>query len=420
MLWIVGLCLSCLPEAAHAQTERVVKIAVENAAIRSGPSSEYDRVTVLPSGLKLPVVRKEAGWYRIRLGDSQEAYVSADIVELLPEGSAPSQAKVTDVSVRPFEKGTRVVISLTAPVPFRVVQRLRPAALILELFNCRLSQYGVRQLEGADAVLAIEQVQKTTNTAELTFHLPQRQQTGYAASFPSGSEMYLDIRRPYQSAGLQDKLIGIDPGHGGAWTGAVGPTGYAEKHANLDIALRLKQMLEEAGARVYMTRATDAGFGSPAGGQSSDLDPRRELTKQAACDLFVSVHNNHTGERASRSVGGTETYYWTPMSILPAKVIQANLSGALGTRSRFISWRPFYVLRETDCPRVLVECCYMSNPDEEAALKSVDFRHRAALGVFSGIREFFGKAIITDGLELPEAEAGVQETGDQPGTTGGL
>jgi N-acetylmuramoyl-L-alanine amidase len=418
MTWIVGLCLSCLPAAGQAPTERVVKIAVENAAIRSGPSSEYDRVTVLPSGLKLPVVRKEGDWYRIRLGDSQEAYVSADIVQLLPEGSLPSQAKVTDVSVRPFEKGTRVVISLTAPVPFRIVQRLRPAALILELFNCRLSQYGVRQLESADAVLAMEQVQKTTNTAELTFHLPQRQQTGYSASFPSDSEMYIDIRRPYQSAGLQGKLIGIDPGHGGVWSGAVGPGGLKEKAANLDIALRLEQLLEEAGARVFMTRETDAGFGSPAGGQASDLDPRRELTKQAACDLFVSVHNNHTGGGASRAVGGTETYYWTPMSILPAKVIHANLCAALGTKCRFISWRPFYVLRETDCPRVLVECCYMSNPDEETALRSIDFRHRAALGVFAGIREFFGKAITTDGLELPDSgeqepgSPGVQESGN--------
>jgi len=416
MLWVVGLCLSCLPQTGHAQTERVVKILVENAAIRSGPTTEHDRVTVLPSGLKLPVVRKEGGWYRIRLGDSQEAYVSADIVELLPEGSAPSQAKVTDVSVRPFEKGTRIVISLTAPVPFRIVQRLRPAALILELFNCRLSQYGVRQLEGADAVLAIEQVQKTTNTAELTFHLPQRQQTGYTAGFPSDDTMAIDIRRPYQSAGLQDKLIGIDPGHGGAWTGAIGPTGLREKQANLDIALRLKQLLETGGARVLMTRETDAGFGSPGAGQASDLDPRRELTKQAACDLFVSVHNNDTGEGTSRSVGGTETYYWTPMSILPAKVIHANLGAALGTQCRFISWRPFYVLRETDCPRVLVECCYLSNPDEEAALKSVDFRHRAALGVFCGIREFFDKAMTTDGLETAGEQepgsVGVQENGD--------
>jgi N-acetylmuramoyl-L-alanine amidase len=402
MLWAIWLCTVGVGVHAESQGERVVKINVESAAIRSGPSTEYDRVTVLPSGLKLPVVRKEGGWYRIRLGDSQEAYISADIVTLLPEGTPPSQARVTDIAARPYEKGTRITLAITAPIPFRIVQRLRPAALILELYNCRLSQYGVRQLEGADAILAIEQVQTTTNTAELTFHLPQRQQTGYSIYFEGENALIVDVRRPYPTAGLQGKLIGIDPGHGGRWSGAVGVSGYQEKVANLDIALRLKQMLEEAGAAVSMTRESDQGYGSPEQGLSSDLDPRRELTKQAGVDLFVSVHNNDTGERSGRSVGGTETYYWTPMSILPAQVIQTNLCAALGTKPRFISWRPFYVLRETDCPRVLVECCYLSNPDEEAALKTVEFRQRAALGIFAGIREFLDRAMTTDGLETPD------------------
>jgi N-acetylmuramoyl-L-alanine amidase len=401
MLWAIWLCATGVSAQTEAP-ERVVKIMVENAAIRSGPSDEYDRVTVLPAGLKLAVVRREGEWYRIRLGDSQEAYVGAAIATLLPEGTAPSQTKVTDVAARPYEKGTRVTLAITAPIPFRVVQRLRPAALVVDLYNCRLSQYGVRQLTGADAILAIEQVQKTTNTAELTLHLPQRQQTGYSVYFEGDSALIIDVRRPYPSASLQDKLIGLDPGHGGRWSGASGPTRYLEKWANLDIALRVRQMLQEAGATVFMTRETDTGFGSPAEGTASDLEPRRALPKAAAVDLFVSIHNNHIGDGDGRTVAGTETYYWTPMSIFPAQVIQANLAAALGTKSRFISWRPFYVLRETDCPRVLVECCYMSNPDEEAALKTVDFRHRAALGVFSGIREFLDRAVTTDGLEVEE------------------
>lgn len=403
-MFLLVYLLIFIERSSYAQSERVVKIAVENAAIRTGPSTEYDRVTVLPAGLKLPVVRREGGWYRVRLGDSQEAYVSSDVVELLPEGSLPSQARVTDISAKPFEKGTRVAVSITAPIPFRIIQRIRPAALIVELYNARLSQYGVRQLAGADAILAMEQVQKTTNTAELTLHLPQRQQTGYSAYFQGQNALILDVIRPYPTATLQGKVIGVDPGHGGPWRGAVGPTGYQEKDANLDIALRLAQMLTEAGAQVIMTRTTDVGYGALNEGMASDLHPRRELTKQAGCDLFVSIHNNHIGSGDGRSVSGTETYYWTPMSILPAQIIQANVSSALGTRSRFISWRPFYVLRDTDCPRVLVECCYMSNPSEEAALKSADFRHRAALGIFCGIREFFEKALTTDGLEAENAE----------------
>ncbi|MGQ9732398.1 MAG: N-acetylmuramoyl-L-alanine amidase [Candidatus Zipacnadales bacterium] len=390
---------------SEAQQERVVKITVANAAIRAGASTEYDRVTVAQPGIKLAVVRREGDWYRVRLGDAQEAYVSTAVCELLPEGTPPSQAKVTDISARPYEKGTRVTISISAPILFRIIQRLRPAALQMQLYNCRLSQYGVRQLEGADAILAIEQVQQTTNTAELTFHLPQTQQTGYDAYYNSSvGGLIVDVRRPYQSGELGDKLIGLDPGHGGIWSGAKGPTGLVEKDVNLDISLRLRQMLELAGARVFMTRETDIGYGRRGDPISSDLAPRRQMTREAGVDLFVSVHNNHIGSGNPRAAAGTETYYYTPMSILPAKVIQDNLCASLGTQNRFISWRPFYVLRDTDCPRVLVECCYLSHPDEEAALKTIDFRHRAAAGIFAGIHEFFEKSMVLDGLEVPELQ----------------
>ena len=80
-------------------------------------------------------------------------------------------------------------------------------------------------------------------------------------------------------------------------------------------------------------------------------------------------------------------------------LIQKNVCAALGTDDRFISWRPFYVLRDVDCPRVLVECAYLSHPNEEALLRTPEFRHRAALGIFAGLREFFEKAMATDGLE---------------------
>ena len=394
LLSVVGLVAS-----AGAQDQRVVKITVGNAAVRSGPSKEYNRVTVLPAGIKLPVVKQEGSWYRIALGDRQEAYVSSVVAELVPAGSSPSQAKVTNISSDGYEKGTRVRISLSAPVAFRVVQRLRPAALVVELYNTRLQHYGVRQLEGDRAVLAIERLQVTTNCTEVTFHLPQRQQMGYDAYYDeTGRALFLDIRQPLDTAGLQGRLIGVDAGHGGRLPGAKGPTGFAEKDANLDIAIRLKQLLETAGARVFMTRETDTAYGTAGQPTSADLDPRRELTRRAQVDLFVSVHNNHSG-RAGDGTRGTETYYWTPMSILPSKIIQANLCASLGTPYRYTSWRPFYVLRATDCPRVLVECCYMSDASEEAALKTVEFRHAAAVGIFSGIREYFDAAPLTDGLE---------------------
>jgi N-acetylmuramoyl-L-alanine amidase len=404
MLSALVILSAVAPQPAPAQAARVVKITVPNAAIRSGPSEEHDRVTVLPEGLKLPVVAREGDWYRVALGDTLQAYVSASVVELLPEGAAPSQARLADVSTGGFDRGTRVTIALSAPVPFRVIQRLRPAALIVELFNCRLAQYGIRQREGDQTVLAIEQVQLGTNTAQLTFHLPQRQQTGYQAYYrPGESALLLDIRRAYAPGELQGKLIGVDPGHGGHDTGARGRAGLKEKDANLEIALRLKQLLEAAGASVCMTRETDVALSHPGDVLSVQLDARRTLTRRAGVDLFVSVHNNDIGDGGPPAqVSGTETYYWTPMSILPARCVQRALCSSLRTNYRFTSWRPFYVLRDTDCPRILVECGYVSHPQEEARIKTPEFRARAAEGVFAGLQEFFREAMVGDGLEAME------------------
>jgi len=101
------------------------------------------------------------------------------------------------------------------------------------------------------------------------------------------------------------------------------------------------------------------------------------------------VHNNAIGSGNAASAYGTETYYWSPMSALPARIIQNHLSASLGTKNRFISWRPFYVLRVADVPRVLVECAFVSNPTEEALMKSEQFANSAADGLAKGVEEFF-------------------------------
>jgi len=80
------------------------------------------------------------------------------------------------------------------------------------------------------------------------------------------------------------------------------------------------------------------------------------------------------------------------MSILPARILQNHLCARLNTKSRFISWRPFYVLRQTDVPRVLVECAYVSNPTEEARLRDDQFLQAAAEALYDGIEEFFRTA----------------------------
>ncbi|HUS80911.1 MAG TPA: N-acetylmuramoyl-L-alanine amidase, partial [Armatimonadota bacterium] len=127
----------------------------------------------------------------------------------------------------------------------------------------------------------------------------------------------------------------------------------------------------------------------------TELEARLAASENRGADLFLSIHNNAIGSGNSSAAYGTETYYWTPMSILPARILQNHLCAALGTKNRFISWRPFYVLRQTDVPRVLVECAYVSNPTEEGRMRSEGFLDKTAGALYDGIAEFFA-AVGTD------------------------
>lgn len=193
----------------------------------------------------------------------------------------------------------------------------------------------------------------------------------------------------------------IDPGHGGWDSGAVGPTGFAEKTANLDIGLRVRDLLAKAGYHVIVTRTTDLSPNTPAqdldgDGNNNhdvgdDLQARVDMANKAKAKVFVSIHNNSFGASAR----GTETYYWNGASSESdsarlARFIQEEVKAEAGLADRGVKSASFYVLRRTDMPAALVEGAFISNPAEEALLKSPSFRQKIAQGVYNGIRRFAG------------------------------
>lgn len=199
--------------------------------------------------------------------------------------------------------------------------------------------------------------------------------------------------------GLAGKTIVLDPGHGGEEPGAVGTTGAAEKDVNLAVVLLLKPMLEQAGARVILTRTEDARTVPPDVARTltsqgertrADLAARSALANQAGADLFVSIHANGgpPGE------GGTETF-WTVLnlnasrSLHLAQAIQAQLVEALGLPDRGVKQRPFAVIRNTDAPAVLVELGFMTNARDEGLLLSSEGQRLAAAALMQGIRAYF-------------------------------
>lgn len=210
----------------------------------------------------------------------------------------------------------------------------------------------------------------------------------------------IDINRPIPpvnfnfTAGLKDKVIAIDPGHGGTDPGAVGLNGTQEKTVTLAVAQRLQALLERAGAKVIMTRQTDRDVYGPNSSATDELGAR--VVAAGKADIFISIHANSFTDR---SVSGTATYYYSKSlyDAMLAQNLQAGLIKAGNLTNRGISSANFYVIKRSTMPASLIELAFISNPNEEALLKAPDFQQRMAQGIYQGIDNFFVQAAKAGG-----------------------
>lgn len=202
------------------------------------------------------------------------------------------------------------------------------------------------------------------------------------------------------SPGLVGKTIVVDPGHGGSESGAVATSGQTEKEANLAISLKLKALLEAAGARVVTTHATDTRCATPEELAKwptadeklrADLKCRTDLSNNVGADLFLSVHSN---ANPSRTLRGTETY-WSADNLnasrsqILATLVQQELIAALGLPNLGVKEEIFYVTKYTDAPAALAEVAFLSNTTDEALLRQDWFRQKAAQALFQALSRFW-------------------------------
>lgn len=196
--------------------------------------------------------------------------------------------------------------------------------------------------------------------------------------------------QPESLGNLTGKKICIDPGHGGSDSGALGPTGYEEKVPNLDIALRLRDLLVSDGATVIMTRDSDIYV---------SLSERCRIANDNNTDIFFSVHNN----AYNGNTMGTLTLYWAESSTVYsvngkrlATLTLNNLVSSLGTDDLGAQGdKPYlgyhlYVLNRTNMPASLAEVVFIDNATEEAELKDPAFRQAAAEAMHVAICRYFG------------------------------
>lgn len=210
----------------------------------------------------------------------------------------------------------------------------------------------------------------------------------------------------------------IDAGHGGKDPGALGVLGLKEKTVVLDVALRLKKLLEAAGVKVTMTRQDDTFI---------SLEERTAIASRSSADLFISIHANAS---PARGVHGVEVYclrdlgtleknearrqanhalmfknlsmkkgslsledivadmlYTHKQSVSPALAadLASRVAQSARTQDRGDKQSRFFVLRNTLIPAVLAEIGFVTNPKEGRLLKTDDYRQKIAEGLAKGL-----------------------------------
>lgn len=170
-------------------------------------------------------------------------------------------------------------------------------------------------------------------------------------------------------------VVTVDPGHGGSDPGC-GEEGALEKDIVLPISLMLRDMLEEAGITVIMTRQQD---------EHISLDDRAEIANNAGSDLFVSIHcNSYEGEAR-----GMDVYYHRSEPARELAQAVLDQAAALGIRTREVQKNNYQVLWDTDMPAVLVETGFLTDPEECALLLQEEYQEKiaqaAALAVLNAL-----------------------------------
>ena len=208
--------------------------------------------------------------------------------------------------------------------------------------------------------------------------------TGYVSS------QYISKYIDYDDGGIlpNSKVIVIDPGHGGADSGSVGPGGSKEEDITLKVGLKVRDMLKGYGYSVIMTRDGDYALGEDT---RTDLINRAQIANNNNADIFISIHINSASGIPSAT--GTETYYHTSNTLngeskLLANNIQSNLVKYLGLYNRGVKQEDFSVLRNTKMPAVLAELGFINNPNEEKKLITDEFQTKAAKGIVDGVLNY--------------------------------
>ena len=194
---------------------------------------------------------------------------------------------------------------------------------------------------------------------------------------------------------VSNHVVILDAGHGSPDGGASGADGSIESELNLNVVLKLQKLLETSNCTVILTRSDENGIYESTADtirkqKVSDMKNRVEIANNSNAEIFVSIHMNKLPQT---QYSGWQTFYKNSdeTSKLLAENIQSSLNQFIKKEnSRTIkSISKIYLTEHVEIPLALVECGFLSNPEENALLQTDTYQNKVAWGIYIGIMDYF-------------------------------
>jgi N-acetylmuramoyl-L-alanine amidase len=337
------------------------------------------KMSVINSGIRLAITGKHGNQYRIALAPGNEAWIAAGNVDLIPRGARLPAALTENWMVYGDEKYDYVTVGVPLRLPYSSTTEPDPTRIYIDLYGATSNTNWIIQQLTTREIKNVYYTEPSTGVFRITIELRHKQIWGYEIGYnPSG--LVIKVRRQPEKLKIKALTFALDAGHGGENLGALGSTGALEKEINLAVVKELKALLEDRGARVILTRDSDADV--------TMADRVRKVVTSGA-DMLISIHSNSIGLTTNpENTRGTATFYkhicYRPLALA---IVRSLLKTGLPLFGNVGSFN-FSLNAPTELPNVLVEMAFVSNPLDEMNLTDPEFRHKIAERIIDGVDEF--------------------------------
>ena len=343
---------------------------------RSTPAGTYKWMFV--PGTLVQETGRSGDNVRVRLDSQLEAWVDETSVKQLSAGYPSPRRTVGAMALVPSADWVDVVMPVSSPPPYLIEQDLDH--ITLTLYGTQATPDIIKFLQNDSLVRSVNWVPDASDRIRLSMEL-SRPPYGYLVLFDQRG-FVLRLRRPPRvnpARPLEGLTITVDPGHPPG--GAIGPTGLTEAAGVLPVSMKLKEILEQRGAKVVLTRTTM---------DPVDLHLRSVIARRANSHALISIHLNAFGDGVNPFPNvGTSTLYFHPQTEPLARLVQAGMMREMGLRDLGIHYQNIAIGRTMWMPSLICEGAFLMVPEQENAVTTPEFQERFARGVADGVEAYF-------------------------------